>query len=222
MTPSEITGPLAALIAGAITSLHCIGMCGPAACAICVKKTGEGHVASALSYHAARLFSYTIVGLVAGKLGRHVATFLSTGTLKGLTWVFIGLFLMAALGLDKRFPLPGLGRWTSSAAQTALRLRPVARPAALGLLTPFIPCMPLYVVVAAAALSGSPLAGGSILACFVLGTMPLMLGLQSQYIRLGARLTPRKMEILRRGLAAVCAVMLAYRAVSETGCPFCP
>jgi sulfite exporter TauE/SafE len=82
--------------------------------------------------------------------------------------------------------------------------------------------MPLYVVVAAAALSGSPLAGGSILACFVLGTMPLMLGLQSQYIRLGARLTPRKMEILRRGLAAVCAVMLAYRAVSETGCPFCP
>ncbi len=219
---AEITGPLAALAAGAITSLHCIGMCGPAACAVCVKKTGEGRLVSALSYHAARLVSYTIAGLSAGAMGRQVATLLSTGTLKGITWVFIALFLLAALGLDKRFPLPALGSWTSAAAQGALRLGPVARPAALGLLTPFIPCMPLYVVVAAAALSGSAASGGAILTSFALGTIPLMLGLQSQYIRLGARLSPQKMEVLRRGLSAVCVVMLAYRAVSETGCPFCP
>lgn len=222
MIPAEITGPMAALVAGAITSLHCIGMCGPAACAVCVKKNGEGRLASALSYHAARLASYTLAGLAAGALGRHVATFLSTGTLKGLTWVFIALFLLAALGLDKRFPLPALGKWSAAAAQTALRLGPIARPAALGLLTPFIPCMPLYVVVAAAALAGSSLAGGAIMASFALGTVPLMLGLQSQYIRLGSRLSPQKMEFLRRGLAAACALMLAYRALSETGCPFCP
>lgn len=222
ISSAEITGPLAALIAGAIASLHCVGMCGPAACAVCVRKNGEGRVVSALSYHASRLVSYTLAGLAAGVLGRQVAIFLSTGTLKGLTWVFIALFLLAALGLDKRFPLPALGNWTAAAAQSALRLGPVARPAALGLLTPFIPCMPLYVVVAAAALSGSWLAGGAIMASFALGTVPLMLALQSQYLRLGTRLSPQKMEFLRRGLSAVCVAMLAYRAVSETGCPFCP
>ena len=219
---AQITGPLAALTAGAITSLHCMGMCGPISCAVCVKKTGDGQILPALSYHAARLVSYTIAGLAAGGMGRHAATFLSTGTLKGLTWVFIALFLLAALGLDKRFPLPALGKWTSAAAQTALQLGPVTRPAALGLLTPFIPCMPLYVVVAAAALSGSCLAGGQIMACFAMGTMPLLLALQSQYIRLGSRLSPRKIEILRRSLAAICVLMLTYRVVAETGCPFCP
>jgi sulfite exporter TauE/SafE len=222
MTPAEISGPLAALVAGAITSLHCVGMCGPAACAVCVKKTGQSQLSSALSYHAARLVSYTLAGLAVGALGRHAAAFLSTGTLKGLTWIFIALFLLAALGLDKRFPLPALGKWTSAAAQSALRLGPHARPAALGLLTPFIPCMPLYIIVAAAALAGNALAGGAIMAAFALGTVPLLLGLQSQYIRFGSRLAPHKIEILRRGLAACCAAMLAYRALSETGCPFCP
>jgi sulfite exporter TauE/SafE len=219
---AEITGPLAALVAGIITSLHCIGMCGPISCAVCVKKTGEGTMAAAFFYHAARLVSYAIAGLAAGALGRHVAAFLSTGTLKGITWVFIVLFLLVALGLDKRFPIPPLGRWTSAAAQSALRLGPLTRPAALGLLTPFIPCMPLYVVVAAAALSGSALTGGAIMGAFALGTVPLLLGLQSQYIRLGSRLTPQKMEFLRRSLAGICVAMLAFRAFSETGCPLCP
>jgi len=218
----DITGPLAALVAGIITSLHCVGMCGPLACAVCVKNEAVGNMLPALMYHAARLVSYTLAGLVAGTLGHEVAGFFSTGTMKGITWVFIGFFLIAALGLDKRIPFPPLGKWTSAAAQSALRLGPTARPAALGLLTPFIPCMPLYIVIAAAALSGSTFAGGVLMAAFALGTTPLILALQSQYMRFGGRLSPRTMELLRRGLAGVCVTMLTYRAVSETGCPFCP
>ena len=35
MEMPEITGPMAALMAGLVTSLHCAGMCGPLACAAC-------------------------------------------------------------------------------------------------------------------------------------------------------------------------------------------
>lgn len=223
MSPAhEITGPIAALVAGMVTSLHCVAMCGPLACAVCVKKNGSGSLVASLSYHAARILSYTIAGVVAGFVGRDVAHFFSNGTLKGVAWIFIGFFLIVALGLDKRFPLPPLGKWASRAAQSALALGPFARPATLGLLTPFIPCMALYLIIASSSLSGSAFSGGVIMAAFGLGSMPLLFFLQSQYIVVSRRVnSAARMEVLRRSLAVISVVFLTYRVVSETGCPFC-
>ena len=42
----------------------------------------------------------------------------------------------------------------------------------LGLATPFIPCGPLYLIIWVAAISGSALSGGTMLAMFGLGTIP--------------------------------------------------
>lgn len=60
-----------ALIFGLISSLHCIGMCGPIAMMLPVSRTNPTKKAlQILLYHAGRLTSYAILGFLFGLLGR--------------------------------------------------------------------------------------------------------------------------------------------------------
>lgn len=208
-----ITGPLAALVAGLVTSLHCAGMCGPLACAACVKSNGAGSFSAAAAYHGSRILSYGVAGLLAGGIGRAVSDVLLGGTTRWLTWAFVVFFVTVATGLDKRLRIPMAGAWMArclSPSDTA-----VARAAMLGALTPFIPCGPLYLIIAAAALSGSAVSGAVVLMAFSLGTVPLMFAIQSQYFRFGSRWTPLVLDRLRRALAAVSVGLLLYRGMAD-------
>ncbi|NBX60811.1 MAG: sulfite exporter TauE/SafE family protein, partial [Opitutaceae bacterium] len=66
-----ITGPGTAFIAGLVTSLHCVGMCGPLACALmpAVRNDADPQVV-ATTYHLTRLAGYTLLGAVAGGVGQ--------------------------------------------------------------------------------------------------------------------------------------------------------
>lgn len=212
MNPA-FAAPSAALLAGLLTSLHCAGMCGPLACAACVKSNGSGSLAAAAAYHACRLVSYSVVGFLAGLVGRAVSDVLLGGTTRWLTWAFVVFFVLVATGLDKRLRFPLAGAWMSECLGT--RDAAPLRAAILGTLTPFIPCGPLYLIVAAAALSGSASSGALVLLCFAAGTVPLMLAIQSQYFRFGSRLSPAVLDRLRRGLAAASVALLVYRGVTD-------
>ena len=207
-----MAGPLAALVAGLVTSLHCSGMCGPLACAACVKSNGGGSFSAAALYHGSRVVSYGVLGFLAGWIGREVSDVLLLGTARWLTWAFVVFFVVVATGLDKRMRIPLAGAWMArclGSQDTA----PV-RATILGALTPFIPCGPLYMIVAAAALSGSALSGATVLVAFAAGTIPLMFALQSQYFRIGSRLSPLALDRVRRVLAAVSVGLLLYRGTS--------
>jgi len=223
MTLPEITGPLAALLAGLITSLHCVGMCGPLACSACARGGGQGSMQATLIYHGSRVVSYAIVGLAAGLVGRRLSDALLGGGTRWMTWLFVLFFLAVVVGLDKRIRLPvpkGSLAWMGAAsARCGVR----GRAGVLGFFTPLLPCAPLYLVVAAAALSGSAWSGGSIMIAFALGTVPLLLVLQSQFFRLGARWSPDAMDYVRRGLAFVSVILLVARGTytASTGCPMC-
>jgi len=206
-------GPVAALVAGLVTSLHCAGMCGPLACAACVRKNGSGSLAAAAAYHAFRIISYGIVGLLAGLIGRVVSDVLLGGTTRWVTWAFVVFFVLVATGLDKRMRFPPAGKWMAGCLGASDGV--FVRAALLGTLTPFIPCGPLYLVVAAAALSGSALSGAAVLLAFAAGTVPLMFALQSQYFRMGSRWSPATLDIVRRALALVSIVLLVYRSTAD-------
>jgi sulfite exporter TauE/SafE len=221
---AEITGPLAALLAGLITSLHCVGMCGPLACAACARNGGAGSLPATFVYHGSRLVSYAIVGIAAGLVGRRLADALSGGATRWMTWLFVIFFLAVVVGLDKRLRVPmpkGAMAWLGA---TSARCGTQGRAGVLGFFTPLLPCAPLYLVVAAAALSGSAMDGGLIMAAFACGTVPLLLAVQSQYLRLGAWWSPRTMDYLRRGLALASVGLLLARGTytASTGCPMCP
>ena len=208
---ADITGPLAALVAGMVTSLHCAAMCGPLACSACTRRNGEGSLSAALIYHGSRLTAYTLVGLAAGLIGRRLSDALTGGATRMVAWVFLLFFLVVLTGLDKRFRLPApagalnwmrgfTGSWSTR-----------GKAGALGFFTPLLPCAPLYFAVAAAGISGSMAAGGLTMAAFGLGTVPLLFVLQSQFSRLRRQWSPTTMDYARRGLALASIVVLLLR-----------
>lgn len=146
-------------------------------------------------------------------VGRAVSDVLLAGGTRWLTWAFVAFFVIVATGLDKRLRIPVAGAWMANAlgGQDAV----FARAALLGTLTPFIPCGPLYLMLAASALAGSAWAGAAVMAAFAVGTVPLILGIQSQFFRMGARISPVGLERLRRALAAVSVAVLIYRGLGD-------
>jgi sulfite exporter TauE/SafE len=169
-------------------------MCGPLACALKVKP---------LEYQGGRLVSYTVAGALSGMLGGAVLSFLGGKAASVLPWALAAVLLVIGLGLEKRLPQPRfLSAWLFR-----LRLN-----RSLGLLTPLLPCGPLWLMLGAAAATGSWTGGALVMACFVAGTIPLPLLLQSQAARLRTRLSPTALRWSQQGLALISAALLAWRA----------
>ena len=169
------------------------------------------------------MLSYALVGVAAGLVGRRLSDALSGGATRWMTWLFVIFFLAVAVGLDNRLRVPmpkGVMAWLGG---VSAKCGVQGRAGILGFFTPLLPCAPLYLVLVAAALSGSAVDGGAIMAAFALGTIPLLFVLQSQFFRLGAVWSPRTMDYLRRGLALASVVLLLMRGTysAQTGCPMC-
>jgi uncharacterized protein len=204
---------VAALVAGLATSLHCAGMCGPIACGLGTLAKSEGERLTAASlYHGTRLLSYGIIGAVCGALGQQPLRYFFNSPAVLLPWVMVVVLLIMAFGLDKKVPRPAIfNRFTARARFKANKLSAYGGASAMGLLTPFLPCGPLYLVFGAALLAGSAPKGAEFTLAFGLGTVPLLWLAQHQFHRIRAMLTPLAMARLRRGLAFVTAIMLAWR-----------
>lgn len=203
----------AALVLGLATSLHCVGMCGPLACGLGTLAKSEGERLTAASlYHGTRLLSYGIIGAICGAIGQQPLKRFFDSPAVLLPWVLVLVLLVMAFNLDKKIPRPAiLNRLTTRARFKASRLSAYGSASAMGLLTPFLPCGPLYLVFAAALLTGSAAKGAEFTVAFGLGTTPLLWLAQHQFHRIRTKLTPLAMNRLRRSLALVTALMLAWR-----------
>ena len=230
MDAQTITTPLAAFGAGLVTSLHCSGMCGPLSCALFgsnAKSARETQLAGGV-YHLGRFISYTLIGGILATVGRSAAKALFTSPPgRMLPWAFFLLFLLMGFGLDRYIPQ---SRFLSGLLfRLRIKTMPKIRLGAIfGLLTPFIPCGPLYAVFAVSLFADSFVDGAKLMAAFALGTMPLYWLIQSQYFRLQPRVSPLKLRYARQGLALVSALLIALRAISNDGaglakvtCIFC-
>jgi sulfite exporter TauE/SafE len=205
-------------------------MCGPLTCAAfgANSKSAKQTQIAAGVYHASRLLSYSLIGGSLATLGRAAAKTLFTSPPgRMLPWAFAALFLAIALGLDRYLPkskyLSGLLFRLKINSMPKIRLGAI-----FGLLTPFLPCGPLYAIFAVCLFADSFLNGIELMAAFAFGTMPLYWLLQSQYFRLQIRFSPTTLRWVRQGLALVSAVLLAWRAFANNGaglakttCIFC-
>jgi sulfite exporter TauE/SafE len=224
-----------ALAAGFATSLHCAGMCGPVACSLMGLKSSPQHQQqAAVLYHAGRVLSYTLIGVLAGTLGRWPLEQVTGTPVMVLPWLLAAVLLFMALGLHVKLPRPAfLKKWS---ARTRLRLCriPVRRGAlALGLATPLLPCGPLYLMAGIALVSGSALRGAEFMLAFSMGTIPLLWFAQHRFHIWKQRLSPVAMDRVKRAVCLAGAAMLMLRlwpattaAATETGaappaCPFC-
>ena len=208
-----------ALIAGLITSVHCVAMCGPLSCAFTPTKAKDVSPQLVLTcYHLAKLLSYAIVGTLAGAFGSVVIRLVSSSWLNLLPWILVVFFLVVAFRLDRFFPKPvWLGRFYRKMTTRFSRLQKPFAAAVIGLASPLLPCGPLYMIFGLALFSGSALKGAEFAIGFGLGTLPLLWLAQSHFMRVQFKVTPMSLIRIQRSLALIAALVVAWRLRTTLG-----
>ena len=219
MELASINSPAAAFVAGLITSLHCVGMCGPLACGLMPARGDRTDPRTvSTTYHLSRLSGYMLLGALAGGLGRIPLTWITGSSLRWLPWLVVLYFVAMELRWDRWLPKPAiLGRFSLRLSAWIRGRSRVQAAAALGFLTPLLPCGSLYFLLALAVLSGSALRGIEFMLAFGLGTVPLLwlAQIQSSWIR--SRLSPRGLTRVRLGLALAAALVISWRLRGTLG-----
>ncbi len=214
-----ITGPGSAFLAGLVTSLHCAGMCGPLACSLMParREDADPHTI-ATAYHLSRLAGYTLLGALAGGLGRAPLAWLGEDVVRWLPWLLVLFFLAVAVRFDQRLPRVVLLGRVYGACTARLRGGSRLKAAALlGLGTPLLPCGPLYFLLSLALLAGSAARGAETLLAFGLGTVPLLWLAQANYHLIRVRIGPVWLARIQTALALVVAAILGWRLRGTLG-----
>lgn len=161
---------LPALLLGFLGSFHCIGMCGPIALTLPVRRfTGARKALGILLYNAGRITAYASFGLLLGYLGSRFYI----GGLQQWLSVGLGVALLLVLLFKKYLPAAPVG----FVAKMLGKLLAEGRFSTLyliGFLNGFLPCGLVYMAVAGALATGSTTGGALFMAAFGAGTLPAM------------------------------------------------
>lgn len=182
-----------ALVTGLITSLHCIGMCGPIAIALPLgRKTWIEKAFGTLTYNVGRTITYAFIGAVFGLLGQgiqmagfHQWASIIIGALMILSVIFPTLFK------DKRKIESFLFGYTGKLIGKFRKLfsnGSIPSLFLIGLLNGLLPCGPVYVAVAGALNTGSMVNGILFMILFGIGTIPIMFAIPMLGNIIGAKI----------------------------------
>ncbi len=168
-----------AILLGLISSLHCIGMCGPIAMMLpLARHNPEKKALQLMAYHSGRLSAYAAIGLLFGILGRG---FYLAGWQQQISIVAGVVMILIALVPEKklaRYNFSGRVYRLLSKVKSALGQR-MRNPSAaslytVGLLNGFLPCALVYAAVFGALASPGISHSIRFMIMFGLGTIPLM------------------------------------------------
>ncbi len=156
---------------GLLTSIHCIAMCGGLVITNSVNKKG---FAPNIIYNCGRIASYSIIGGIAGGIGRVVSP---NGLWKGIIPLIGGIFMiLLSVKLLNVFPaLRKLNIRLPSFIARKIFSGKFKSHMVIGLLSGLMPCGPLQMVQLYALGTGSILMGAVSSFVFALGTVPLLL-----------------------------------------------
>ena len=214
---------LSAFLIGLVGSLHCIGMCGPIAIALPVPhSTNLTFLSGRILYNLGRVFSYAILGLIFGLLGRRIAL---AGAQQFVS-IALGVIIIIAVLLPQKYknyfaqhpitqkltqPLKAnIGMLFKKGTFSAMFL--------IGILNGFLPCGLVYVALAGAIASGDAISGAVVMILFGLGTVPAMFAatVLGKYINLGIR---TKLREATPYFAIILAVIFIMRGMN-LGIPY--
>lgn len=170
-----------ALIVGFLGSFHCVGMCGPIAMSLPRNSHRLGTLLSnAILYNSGRILTYGFIGLLFGYLGTRFTMIAFQAGLSVSLGILLVLIIVQTYWLPQvRMNLPMFSAWNSfvqRSYQKLIRMNP-SRMQFIGMggLNGLLPCPFVYMGVAAAILSPSPLEGALYMLLFGLGTFPAMI-----------------------------------------------
>jgi len=226
-----------AFFLGLVSSLHCVGMCGPLALALPTRDLRPVRRARAWGmYHGGRILVYTLDGVIFGLFGRGVYL---AGWQQQFS-ILLGVAIIALALLNRLGPAvawfnrrtrqshpsgphfgPASPGFLACLKRTITRLWTApgrAKFFLLGMANGLLPCGMVYLAIAGALTRTSVLESAGFMACFGLGTLPLLLALQYA----GGQLTLPARARLRRAipvLTIAIGLLLILRGL-DLGVPF--
>jgi sulfite exporter TauE/SafE len=177
---------LAALLAGLLGGVHCVGMCGGIVAAFSLRADGtHPPFRLHLAYNLGRIFSYALFGALAGALGASLklAGFLPVQTLlyvlAQLVMILLGLYLAGFNQWVLVFERAGGALWrrVKPLFQKLLPVKTVPQGLLAGMAWGWLPCGLVYSVLVSALAAGSAPSGAALMLAFGLGTLPNLLGM---------------------------------------------
>lgn len=168
-----------AFILGLVGSFHCIGMCGPIAFVIPVRKDNTvTAVSGTLLYHIGRMLGYGVIGLLFGLLGKGLYL---AGFQQRLS-ILVGLIMILAVLIPVRIlnttmltrPLYQMIGHVKRLMGLHLKKSSYSSLFIIGFLNGFLPCGLVYMALLGSISSGDPLLGAAYMMLFGLGTVPMM------------------------------------------------
>jgi uncharacterized protein len=213
---------LAGLTIGLLSSFHCVGMCGPLAFALPVHNMNSSkRNTSLLLYHAGRIMTYMIIGVLFGIAGRQLQlagiqrwVSLTTGI------IILLVFIQQQYFTHQKIPffLRSFYDKVLEGMNYFLKRKSVLSFAGLGLVNGLLPCGMVYLAVAGALNTSTWLQGMWFMGAFGLGTLPLMLGTHAMGIWMNVK-TRADIRKLVPYVAAFIGVLLILRGLN-LGIPY--
>ncbi|MGV3685598.1 MAG: sulfite exporter TauE/SafE family protein [Daejeonella sp.] len=166
-----------AFFTGLFGSLHCLVMCGPLVMSIPFQGGMWFSLFQKVIYQAGRVFTYALLGAIAGSIG---GLFTLAGWQQALSLVTGALLIGVAVSHFKQStwrPLNGFYNRLFNPLVTSLG-RMLSRPYGslfAGFLHGLIPCGMVYVAIAGSLNAGSTLQGAEFMLYFGLGTTPMLI-----------------------------------------------
>lgn len=177
---------LSVLLASLLGSTHCAGMCG----AFVILATSDPndrktpHSLLQGAYHLGRLTTYTMLGSIAGVVGRAIDL---GGENAGIarSAAIVSSAILAAIGVAMLLKAVGVQiggvrvprfwqKRVERGYHVVFGLPPTLRAGGIGLLTTLLPCGWLYTAVITAAGTGDPIGGSLVMLAFWGGTLPML------------------------------------------------
>jgi sulfite exporter TauE/SafE len=212
---------VAALAAGLLGGIHCIGMCGGIAGTLACASGGRSWP-RLLLINAGRIGSYADAGGIAGALGSALtlvgpvhAARTTLFVAAQLMLIALGLYIAGATTFFPRLETLGGALW-SRIGPLRRRVVPIDTPAralAAGALWGWVPCGLVYGMLPFAVASGGPAQGALTLLAFGAGTLPALLAAGTAGLRLA---TFRRNPWIRR---AACGLVVVLATASLAHLP---
>ncbi|MBK9224526.1 MAG: sulfite exporter TauE/SafE family protein [Flavobacterium sp.] len=168
-----------AFIFGLISSLHCIGMCGPIAMMLPVDRSNQTKkTLQIFTYHLGRLAAYASIGFIFGLFGKG---FSMAGLQQELS-VLLGIIMIVIVVIPEKVfiaynfskPIFKVISKIKTALGSQFKNKSYQSLFTIGLLNGFLPCGMVYVALFGAIAMQSPSLGILYMLLFGLGTVPMM------------------------------------------------
>ncbi len=210
-------------VVGLATSLHCVAMCGGINMAQSASSAQKGVFPGRanICYNLGRLTSYTVIGGLIGAAGTMFS--LSSSTKAAIQLVAAAFMLLMAANLLGGFSwlrrlmprLPGrlsmgLSRWTAGKSSYVI-----------GLANGLMPCGPMQAMQLYALSTGNWQRGALSMACFCLGTIPLMFGIGLIGGKLNRRFA-KSMQVVSAALVLAMGISALTNGLALAGVSIAP